>query len=794
MGMTPFRLPNVDPSTPGIMTNGGPTNNIMLGPMKVVVWDNWQVRLDHQFTPSLKAYGTYVYNSRHERQPPYTIANDFFDYTQNLSISPRQKTISLGTTWVPTSTLVNDLRAGYYQIGNFNSSIAYNQDYASKLGLTGLPKTCMPQIWPGGFTESLNVGCPSRDITEILTVKDDLSKAWGRHSFKMGYELLRWRENQWDLNNPDGSYSYMSTSGMQANGSSIANTGNTFAGFLVGAMSGDSFGIRLHSNQPRLWQHSFYFQDDWKVLPNLTLNLGVRYNLETPAKQKYGYSAQWDMTVPDNTVYTNTTYACPAGGCMGAYTHTPFADPYPMKFDKLDPRFGMAWHVLPRVVIRGGMSVAHTDWRTFNLNTTDMMSNNTSLSQPSGERRTLFMMDAGIPAVTYPALRADGSVPYITTNFGSRGGTILQSDLHTPYIMTYNFGVQTELSKDYMMALEWRGASQVDGTGSYDMNTRPWGMIPNSTGTGFTNLEDPANAAQRLSFATGGQTQYSRPWINLGSVNMQGNDYHLSHNEGMVRIEKRYSKGLNFQVWYTYAKTLEHGGGNPYLDWSLFKARTGMDQTHNMTGSMNYEIPIGKGRKFLNRGGVLDKVLGQWNFGWMYTIASGNMGGQGVSGQPSTNNYPGYMPTYGSVMMLKVPQLRSNWQDIGGDRFNTYGMNNMIGNCGAVVLAWGNDCFTYVPSFSRGTNGNNLWNTQRTIAASATVSKEIAIWERVRLQLRLDAQNPLKWYNWGSPNSTINVQNLNNSKQFGTPGVSSDGGTTAYGGVPMYNMTIAIKW
>ena len=319
-------------------------------------------------------------------------------------------------------------------------------------------------------------------------------------------------------------------------------------------------------------------------------------------------------------------------------------------------------------------------------------------------------------------------------------------------------------------------------------------MIPSPTGVGYLDLNDPANAAYRLSWSQGGQTQYYRPWINLGTLSMNGNDNTTRHNEGMVRIEKRYSKGLNFQVWYTYAKTLSRGSANEYLDWSLTKARTGNDQTHNLTGTMNYEIPVGKGRHFLNRSGWIDKAIGQWNFTWVYTIASGNMGGMGVSGQPTTYNFPGYMPTYGGVLDFQVPKLRSDWQDIGPDRFNQYDIKSMIGNCGPVVLTWGNSCFTYVPSFSRGTNGPNMWNTQRTIAASMSVAKDLYVWERLRLQLRLDGQNPFKWYNWGGPNTTINVQNLTNASTFGTPGIGSDGGTTAYGGVPMWNMTVALRW
>jgi hypothetical protein len=384
-------------------------------------------------------------------------------------------------------------------------------------------------------------------------------------------------------------------------------------------------------------------------------------------------------------------------------------------------------------------------------------------------------------------------VPYVG-NAGGRGGNILQSDLKTPYILTWNLGVQTELSKNYLLEVQYRGSAHVKGTGSYDLNTRPWGIIPDLTNTNaFINLEDPANAALRLSFATGGKTQSYRPWTNLGSVSMQGNVYHLSHNEGTVRIEKRYSRGLTFQGFYTYAKTLEGGAGNPYLNWQLFKARTSFDQTHNFTSTMNYEIPVGKGRQFLNRGGILNTLIGGFDFVWTYTIASGTPTGMGISGGPTTQNYPSYMPTYGGVIMMQRPQLRDNWQDLGGDRFTQNNQNGMI-DCGAVQVGWGNNCMTYVPSFSRGNNGANVWNNQRTIAASLSASKEVPIKERLRFQFRFDFQNPFKWYNIGGPNNSLNVQNLTNAKSYGTVSPGSEGGTTAYGGVPMMNITLALKW
>jgi hypothetical protein len=221
-----------------------------------------------------------------------------------------------------------------------------------------------------------------------------------------------------------------------------------------------------------------------------------------------------------------------------------------------------------------------------------------------------------------------------------------------------------------------------------------------------------------------------------------------------------------------------------------------MDQTHNFTATMNYEIPIGKGRKFMNRGGVLNALFGEFNMMWTYSIASGTPTGMSISGvSPTQNNYPGYMPTYGGVLLMKRPELRDNWQDLGTDRWTAANQNSMI-DCGPVVLNWGNDCFTYVRAFSRGNNGSNLWTNQRIIAANFAASKEVPLKERLKLSVRLDFQNPFKWYNWGGPNTGLNVQSIANSRTFGTNtgGGESGTGTAGYGGTPLMNLSLAFKW
>jgi hypothetical protein len=824
LGMNPIGAPNV----PGNWTTTGPSNNVQLGPMKITKWQNHTVRLDHQFTNTLKGFASYTYNHEWGRQPTLSIINPLFDSSLNLGITDRH-TGSFGATWIPSPTMVNDLRFSYYGRVTPTQSIVLDKDYASLLGMgnLGLPKTCLPGVIPALITDqaSLSPGCGSRTVQETYTLKDDLSKAMGTHNFKMGYELLRYHQNANNgPGNVDGSFTYAGVGGISSTGNAIANTGGiTLAQFMTGDISGFSFGTNTDNVYTRSWQHSVYFQDDWKVSSTLTVNLGLRYNVEPPKIYKGGYISIFDLTLPDNSTTTNTAYLpfCPAGGCKGAYTHQKGATAFDTDWGRIDPVVGLAWHLMPKMVLRAGGRIAHIDTYTDSTSlifTNELLSRAYSASQVSGNFAPLFNLNNGIPAWSYPALRPDGSTPTVSTNAGAVSPTIVPRNLKTPYVATWNIGLQRELSKDFLLELRWEGSAQVKGLGTYDINTRPWGIIPspNHDGT-MMNLNDPANALYRYQWATNTitsyQTQYARPYPNLGNINLVCNCYHMDHNSGIVRIEKRYSRGLTFQAYYTYSKALAGGASNPYLDWHLLKARTGSDQTHNFTGTMNYEIPVGKGRQFLGQAHRwLDAIIGGYNIAWTYTIASGLPAGMSISGQslPSytagtstfTNinvpQYPGFMPNYGGVILKQRPTLRDNWQDLGGDRFNQGNQNSMI-NCGPTVVNYGNDCFTYVQPFSLGNNGGNVWNNQRLIAHSASVSKEIPLkGENMRLQLRLDLQNPFKWYNWGGPSTSLNVQSLANALTFGKINPGSNGetgtGTAGYGGTPLLNLTLALKW
>jgi hypothetical protein len=192
------------------------------------------------------------------------------------------------------------------------------------------------------------------------------------------------------------------------------------------------------------------------------------------------------------------------------------------------------------------------------------------------------------------------------------------------------------------------------------------------------------------------------------------------------------------------------------------------------------------------------------------SVPANTVGGTGTN-LVNVPQYPGYMPGFGSVLLLRRPTLRDNWQDLGTNRFNQGAQNSMI-SCGDPIVNGsalaGNDCFTYVRPYGYGNNGSNVWNNQRIIAANAAISKELKLkGEQTRLQLRLDWQNPFKWFNWGGPSNSINVQQTGtvngvpvagNATTFGKINPGNNGetatGTAGYGGTPLLNLTVAIKW
>jgi hypothetical protein len=801
----PFNQPNV----PGSWSTTGPTQNIYGGFPQYIMYDTYTWRVDQQIGNNIKAYtSTTVARKTPEgiNKTNMVLSNMLYDPGAS-TLHTWQSDPSVGMIWSITPTLISETRVGQYRFTN--NPVSPDQFLITKL----FTKAGIPNIGEGWYLPQLNLygnnqqnqslfGQRQQSVTVQNTrdLREDVTKVWGSHAFKMGYEFLWNNQITHNIPNLNASFSYTGTSGIQTNGTTtLPNTGNRLAEFQMGYVGGYSFTKQTSAWLPITSNHSLYLQDDWRITPALTLNLGLRYTNENPMRTKWNQMSVWSENVKEldaagNPVFTPTAgFSCPANGCMGGYLHN-VKSFYNRDNNNIQPRFGLAWHPFDSWVFRGGFAVNTQDMNFWYSNRSEM-DQSYSPSAPAGSPNGyyFFNINAGAPGNwAFPAQRADGSTPRLNPAAGNGSGTIINPDIKNPYAMSWNVSIQRQFGKDYQAQLSYEGSANVNMIGTAAWNSRPYAMIPDPNGNGWLNLADPANAAFRAgTFNT--YSAYFRPWINWGNINYQSNFGHLVYHSGTAKLEKRYSGGVSFLTFLTYAKNMQWSPGNRYLDWGLNRQRVGgSNQRFRYVSSLTWELPVGKGRKFFNRGGLFDAVLGGWELAWTYSIYSGSPASISVTGN-SRQDYPGYMPTYSSGgYLLKNPKLRANWQDLGGDRFTVNNQNSTI-DCGAMVLNWGNDCVAAVPNYTNGNLPGSSWDNQRNIAASAAISKDVTIHDRMKWHFRFMFQNPFKWYNWTTPNNSLNIVNATNALSFGKIGLS-DTGSASLGGQPMMTVELAFKW
>ncbi len=762
IALTPYALPNA----PGTYSNTGPTNNFQGTYLKKVFWENYTGRIDHQLSPDFKVFANWTYNSRYQRSPNPQIANPLFDGSLSTE-QDYQNTATIGVTKVITPTLINEARVGYYRFEANVISPDLNKNTAQLLGIPNVSGALLP----GGLP--LSVGGGSENVIENFTAKDDVTWVKNKHSFKFGYDLLHSRQNNYNPGTPSGSFSFDNANGLAGTGTtSIPNTGGiSFASFLLGSVTSATFSIPTASWLPRDNINSFYFQDDWKVSPTLTLNLGIRYMLESPWHTKYGQFSQFNPTAADTVV----------PGAAGLITH-PGGNLTKWDTNNFEPRVGIAWHAMPKLVVRTGFAMQHADLGLM-PSQLDEYSISTTQSQASGVPMPIYQISRGPNPIVYPSLRSDGTQPYLgcttsagITSCGSRNTTFTDTNLRNPYTMTWNMNLQYQLGTDYLVELIYDGTAAVGL-----LETPQYNALPENYQAG--------NSTALAALV--GNSQIYRPFVNYGTITYRGNISHSTYHAGTFHMQKRLSRGLTFDGFYTYAKSIDGTGvSNVDVDTKLFKGLSSFDRKHRFVGNFSYDLPVGKGRMLMNKGGLLDAMFGGYTLVFSYSAYTGNPVTPGFTNSPYTY-LPGYIGIGGRPNVLGQAVLRDNWQDLGGDRFNQ-------GNHNSTICCLSD--YAYPGQYQFGNEGKNTFITQRAIAASFSARKEFQLKERMKLQLRFDFQNPFKWYQWGNMNTTVDLKNVDaagkptSGNLFGKIPSGNEATSVADGGVPMMNATIRVIW
>ena len=761
--ISPWALPN----TAGTFNAAGPSGNLSYNPPSRTYFDDLNGRVDHQFNPNIKIYGSFTWNKNNGAGRPANIVVHDFDATNGNSSPQVNQSWSTGQSWIISPTLSSDARFGYFRRFGRTVVPSYGKDYASLLGISNVAPDLLPSFGSGdqmtpGSIYGLTVNGPNQTVQETFTLRDDLTKVRGTHVFKVGYEWMRFRMNATQATNPSGAFSFAGmTAGLQPNGVVMPRTGNDFAGFLVGQVSQAQFTKQLASWLPRSTINSFYVQDEWKTTKSLTLTFGVRYSNETPFSTKYGQMSEFDPTTRD-----------PVSGMIGAVVH-PSGSLSRRDNNNFQPRVGAAWHPLEKIAVRSGFGLYTVDVKfPTTLGNFQEYVGQSTYQQAPGNPMPIYAINAIPSAATY-TIRPDGTSGFVGTNYSTRAQDWWDPGLRNPYTLNWDLSVQYQLSRTYVVEVLYQGSAGVGLIENWNVNTFP------------VNFGADNPALRAAAFAA---PQNYRPFPNFGNINFRSNLGHSTYHGGTVKLERRFGKGLTFQTFFTLSKAIDSqdndnagGGVAPIQDRSLEKARAGYDRPKRYFNSITYELPVGKGRHFLNRGGVLNTIVGGWQTAWLIDWESG---------APLTfsfaNSPYNYFPTFAGAQrpdLVGTPKLLDNWLDQGPARFNQLTVNP--------VIAINN--FAYPAAFTPGNSGRNIVGGPPKFAMDASAQKVLKFNERFSFLVRLDIHSVQKMlFNRFNFNAPTTVVDFLNPTTFGK--LSAGPSTSLWGGTPLMNLDFRLTF
>jgi hypothetical protein len=747
LSLNPFRAPN-NRNNQTFFDSTGPRQNLSVDTDKNSYRSGFDYKIDHSFSDQHKLFGRYS-NARHTSMSgtwQMQLANRDLDYIgAPIPVDFRQVVVS--DSYVISPTTINEMRLGWNRRKSTRLPASLGQDWASKFGIPNVGPETMPifQTSTGGqfyfrFPEGETV-----DVNESANLQENFTLTRGRHTFKTGYELLRTRINSHLEERPSGTYLFGGTELPFTPG-----TGNAFASFLLGGVVRADFTRAFATWLPRWWSHALYFQDDWKVTRRLTLNLGLRWQTESPYSTKYGQQSQFDPTATD-----------PLTGRRGALLH-PAGSLYKRDANNFQPRVGVAYNFRENWVFRGG----------FALNTLDLWTNGLRenfeeylatavIQQPVGNPDIAFRLSEGPPAIKFN-VQPDGSVPFVGTNFTGRNASYRDPNMRAPYVMNWNLGVQRQLGKTYLLEVNYQGSAGVGLLNRWDINAIPLDIS-----------KDPV-----LLNTIRSSPQNYKPYPQFGSVMMYSNFGHSSFHSGTVRLEKRLSGGLTFQSFYTWGKSIDQASddgtatGVTFYNRRLEKGRSNYDVAHRWVTYGVWDMPVGKGKKFLNNGGIVAKVIGNWQFSAIQSAETGI---------PMTFSHNGQLP--GNVTNVYLPGAMrpdmapgKTYADIKLDWDRKGPCRHIV----ACALPWADiSAFAVPASFTPGQSGRNIINAPGMLWHQFALMKTIPFNERIKGTLRADFTAPFKYPFFSAPSTAVNFRN---PQTFGKI-TSQQGGFSGLGAV-----------
>jgi hypothetical protein len=619
-------------------------------------YDTFTVRLDQKISGANKMFARY---SWYNRESNY---NEYLDSAASgtwFQFQSYQAVIDDVHVFNPTTVL--NVRYGYnrFERNSGQQDDALNWDM-TQLGFPAQYNSLIPDFgrrfprldFDGNTMIDVAYGADFRPTTSH-TVAATLNKALSRHSLRGGMEMRIYREDSLSTANAQsGQYAFTNAYTRQSSASGTDYQGlQNYAAFLLGLPSTASI-LRAsdYSEYSKTW--GFFVQDDWRVTPSLTLNLGLRYEIETALTERNNKSVSgfdFDYVQPieaqaqaryaalnDPVLKAAQPQINVRGGLMFAGengTNRLYRTPK----GTFLPRFGFAWELNPKTVIRGGAGLFAG---FLGQRRGDVFPNGWSQTTTIGLSANAF--GAPIPRSWDTALISQPILEPVGNANGRQQGLGQAIDFFNqePSVskqLRFQLGFQRELPGGFVLEAVYVGnygydieiVKNINALPNQYLNTDNSRTAAMNANNAFLTGSVPNPFAgllpgTSLNNATIARQQLLRPYPQYGDIRTTNNDGKSWYNSGQLSLQKRFSKGYTLGIAYTYSRWEQ---ATEYLnpgDASPTRMISDLDVPHRLAVSGIFELPFGKGRRFLtDASGFLNGVVGGWQLQAVYTYQTG---------------------------------------------------------------------------------------------------------------------------------------------------------------------------
>ncbi|MCI0626751.1 MAG: TonB-dependent receptor [Acidobacteria bacterium] len=684
--------------------------------------DTYQVKIDHRFANNDSVWFR-LSDLSNPQVIPTTLKSDFVYYQD-------PKNIAGGWNHLFGPAIILDSKFGFVTqpVNQFGVSSA-GLDIMRQLGYGGIDRFGPVNINLRAPYGGSSIATPRPNTDSQYHFAESLSWVKGNHYWKFGMQYV-WQTRD----NITTGHSYEFENAQTADPQNQGSTGNSLASALLGLPQQAVFWKTSYRTEYPSW--GLYAQDEWKVSPKVTLNLGFRFDHYGVPHLTSGMNNGFDWNTGDWLIGggklpppcsqagkapcipgDGTLASIPNGNHIRVGEQEDFTHPV---WDGFQPRVGVAWNVLDKTVIRGGYGLV------FDVFTGISQSSQQSIGTwPDNQISRPTFNFAGQTLTNLQQIQGQTNSPLPgPTPFGNVGWYI-DPRFKNAYSHQWNVEIQQQFTDNLVMSVAYVGSRthRLDHNGLANTATQPGPGTPE-------------------------QVRLRRPFPYQTTMNYSLSTGQAWYDSFQFKANRRFTGGLQFLVSYTWSKSLDLGSsgwfaaengasqGNSalqnYYDPKGSKGVSGYDVPHFLSISSVYELPFGKGKARLNSG-IGAAILGGWQT---------NVIAQLRSGQP-----------YNLAVVGDVANIGN---EIAG---RNYARPNIIGDPQIETPTpqrWFNPAAFQIPSFSYGNFGRNVLRSDGVANVDFSLFKNIPFGETVKLQLRAEAFNIFNIMSFGVPNGLLN--------------------------------------